>query len=1290
MSSFFSAKTSHELPPLPELPELPAEEEETASNTSPVTPGRGRGGRRTFHEGDISRTRTPKKRQLTRVKSHGGIPGIDEPSSDRGTVTREYHAGSLSYEIAKKPDGVDKVLKRRRKGKHEVTLEVLDGVCTSDHGTGAEVDQEYSEGSQSQRLSVTGLEMDAPPVEDTMQYKRRSVSLPSDRANSTPSTLSIFVCDVYYDGILAESMIARDDENGDANETQKQRGLSFSGKKSSLTSKAKSWNSKHFVDAGKTASDLGLRYLEMRVRRMHKRGLTSKMDVVGGFRIQLGGLRQDEPTDRWYIFTEGPLQGKVRVRLTYTSSLPKIAGRHSMRPRLLVALPPLLSQKAPEGEKKDLFWRSAIDDADGDDSGPKTPNPDDEYVEEVFDDICLIGHAPGIEDPYTMIIPGALLLTTDRLLFIPHRPAFRKTSRAEDRPTPMETTKASHRKAQSKNVQIPVGWITEVSVVDALDLGAQLPEGKLLAVTCKVPGIYYFHMGAKTLRNHVYGHGCCAPLRIWSDSRPEEASLEELTYSPEVIADTMVSTLKWIALEQAAKLYGEPLVRDAEDEFLAIVDDVVEMEMASVANPLFSKTDEKVPLSTKNTLAMGTGKSSNEDLDFVLHKKDPQKEEDVLAVSTTDVVETEQKLEAVTDETEDGKEAQGAEAAKHDEEKKPEKIELGGENSEETPSSENKIMFTAEDDYARQNVLARGWRLYRQNSFDVCPSYPPIFVVPKSISDEEVKAVGKYRSKGRLPVLVWRHPVNGAALCRCAQPNAGLAGKKSAEDQKLFLEISKGSSEPLKRSWKKKDSDTTSTSHVLSKLVPHTTSGSPPVPSKKLSSKKEARRSSLPTSSPESTRAASSLTDIASRESSFMSSARPQKDRISALEDEALHIMDLRPFANALANKMMGKGTENLMNYSKGTSFQYGNIPNIHVMRRSLAKLVSLGYSGDWEAGIYESKWLDYTTMLLKLSVETVCKLMGGVSVVVHCSDGWDRTPQVISLSMLLIDPFYRSLRGFLFLIESQWCSFGHMFKKRTNLGGDYSPVFLQFMDCIYQLVHQCPNDFEFTSDLLLFMVEHTYSNYFRTFAANSAREREDRMLSPRCIFNCISANKDSFVNRDYVADSSKRLDVLEVKTSPESIKLWISLYGRPARIASSLGVDSTRKPTFVTRLLHRKTVIEMLPFVTRGIRPPSRTKRTSMFLGAHLSMPKVTRARASIIHQFRRHHGRGSTATLTGGASFMNLNLHSAGEDKKATTGIRSVVSLPQLTTAHDRNDTEEFTNEGGRTNGGGPCTIM
>ena len=40
--------------------------------------------------------------------------------------------------------------------------------------------------------------------------------------------------------------------------------------------------------------------------------------------------------------------------------------------------------------------------------------------------------------------------------------------------------------------------------------------------------------------------------------------------------------------------------------------------------------------------------------------------------------------------------------------------------------------------------------------------------------------------------------------------------------------------------------------------------------------------------------------------------------------------------------------------------------------------------------------------------------MVENASVLVHCSDGWDRTSQVCSLGSLLLDPYYRTIRGFM------------------------------------------------------------------------------------------------------------------------------------------------------------------------------------------------------------------------------------------------------------------------------------
>jgi hypothetical protein len=42
-------------------------------------------------------------------------------------------------------------------------------------------------------------------------------------------------------------------------------------------------------------------------------------------------------------------------------------------------------------------------------------------------------------------------------------------------------------------------------------------------------------------------------------------------------------------------------------------------------------------------------------------------------------------------------------------------------------------------------------------------------------------------------------------------------------------------------------------------------------------------------------------------------------------------------------------------------------------------------------------------------------------SVLVHCSDGWDRTAQISSIAQIILDPYYRTIIGFEALVEKEW-----------------------------------------------------------------------------------------------------------------------------------------------------------------------------------------------------------------------------------------------------------------------------
>jgi myotubularin-related protein 6/7/8 len=150
-------------------------------------------------------------------------------------------------------------------------------------------------------------------------------------------------------------------------------------------------------------------------------------------------------------------------------------------------------------------------------------------------------------------------------------------------------------------------------------------------------------------------------------------------------------------------------------------------------------------------------------------------------------------------------------------------------------------------------------------------------------------------------------------------------------------------------------------------------------------------------------------------------------------------IVDARPQVNAVANQATGMGSEN-MEYYKDATKEYLGIANIHVMRDSLNKVFEAFAHTDYtdlgpsQELLAKSKWLDYISLVLRGS-SLVARQVGinHSHVLIHCSDGWDRTSQISALSQLCLDPYYRTLEGFIVLVEKDWVSFGHMFRHRSG-----------------------------------------------------------------------------------------------------------------------------------------------------------------------------------------------------------------------------------------------------------------
>jgi len=294
-----------------------------------------------------------------------------------------------------------------------------------------------------------------------------------------------------------------------------------------------------------------------------------------------------------------------------------------------------------------------------------------------------------------------------------------------------------------------------------------------------------------------------------------------------------------------------------------------------------------------------------------------------------------------------------------------------------------------------------GWRLTDINhDYEFSPTYPSVLVVPSSVSDNVLKHGREYRSRYRIPALTYLHPVNNCSITRSSQPKCGIFQKeRNPQDERLVAAIF-ATSKPLAGAG-------------MPILDDNGQQFDPDMqePATSLSARSRPSTDSL---------------------------ANQATDKVYGAQQRNF-IVDARPQVNAMANQATGMGSENMEFYKDATK-EYLGIANIHVMRDSLNKIAEAFAHTDYtdygpnQDLLAKSKWLDYISLVLRGS-SLVARQVGinHSHVLIHCSDGWDRTSQISALSQLCLDPYYRTLEGFIVLVEKDWVSFGHMFRHRSG-----------------------------------------------------------------------------------------------------------------------------------------------------------------------------------------------------------------------------------------------------------------
>ncbi|XP_076125903.1 myotubularin-related protein 12 [Alosa pseudoharengus] len=226
----------------------------------------------------------------------------------------------------------------------------------------------------------------------------------------------------------------------------------------------------------------------------------------------------------------------------------------------------------------------------------------------------------------------------------------------------------------------------------------------------------------------------------------------------------------------------------------------------------------------------------------------------------------------------------------------------------------------------------------------------------------------------------------------------------------------------------------------------------------------------------------------------------------------ALPLMQEDTIPQAYMEKMLNAVAQNYL-YSVKTEDLSDTLPSLQEVQLSYTKFKQFFLIDNstefwmsdvkWFSSLENAGWLDIIRQCLQKAVEVVeCLEKENTNVLIMEEEGSDLCCVISSLVQLMLDPYYRTLTGFQSLVQKEWVAGGHNFQDRCNHLHHkdkehlQTPVFLLFLECVWQLLQQHSPAFQFSETYLTVLSDSVHVPVFSTFLFNSVQQKVSMMTA--------------------------------------------------------------------------------------------------------------------------------------------------------------------------------------------------